>query len=289
MTVAVRSSAADEDTAHASAAGQYETVLGVRGAAAVTKAVRTCWASAHSDRAVAYRDGAAAAPMAVIVQRLVEADVSGVLFTGDDVVIEASWGLGAGVVGGTVTPDAYRVGADGVVTRAATHQRGRPVLDDGTANALARLGRRVEALLGGPQDVEWAIAGGELWLLQARPVTVAPPPPAPAATVAALTGTPASRGVATGPARVIDGPDGFGRVRAGDMLVCRFTDPAWTPLLRVAAGVVTETGGALSHAAIVARERRIPAVVGVDGATTRIRDGATITVDGAAGTVTTEE
>ncbi|MEK8226980.1 PEP-utilizing enzyme [Oerskovia sp. M15] len=73
----------------------------------------------------------------------------------------------------------------------------------------------------------------------------------------------------------------------GDILVCPHTDPAWTPLLRIAAGVVTETGGVLSHAAIVARELRIPAVLGIPDATTRLRDGSTLTLDGASGTVTT--
>ena len=78
-------------------------------------------------------------------------------------------------------------------------------------------------------------------------------------------------------------------MRPGDILVCPYTDPAWTPLLRIAAGVVTEIGGVLSHAAIVARELGIPAVLGVPDATTTLHDGSTITVDGAAGTVTTPE
>ncbi|HSK22564.1 MAG TPA: PEP-utilizing enzyme [Egicoccus sp.] len=102
-----------------------------------------------------------------------------------------------------------------------------------------------------------------------------------------LTGTPGSAGKATGPARIVRGPDDFAPVHPGDILVCPFTDPAWTPLLRIVGGVVTETGGALSHAAIVAREQRIPAVLGVTGATSRIRDGSVVTVDGTAGTVVT--
>lgn len=80
-----------------------------------------------------------------------------------------------------------------------------------------------------------------------------------------LRGTAGSTGIATGPARIVRGPADFSRVSPGDVLICPFTDPAWTPLLRIAAGVVTETGGVLSHAAIVARERRIPAVLGLAG------------------------
>ena len=91
----------------------------------------------------------------------------------------------------------------------------------------------------------------------------------------------------TGTARIVRGPGDFARVHPGDILVCPFTDPSWTPLLRIAAGVVTETGGVLSHAAIVARERRIPAVLGVPTRRATLHDATTITIDGTAGTVTT--
>ncbi|MFC4591535.1 PEP/pyruvate-binding domain-containing protein [Sphaerisporangium corydalis] len=317
--VAVRSSAAGEDTGQASAAGQHESFLAVRGTGQVAGAVRACWASLLSPRAIAYQDGrhSGEAVMAVIVQRHLDAEVSGVMFTparpGEATRIEASFGLGPSVVEGRVTPDAYRVAAGGTVTRTVAgkptrldrrgtglvvsdvpaRDRDRPALDDATATLLAGLGDRIAAVLGGPRDIEWAMAGGRAWILQARPVTAAPPPqppPPPAgvqdAPAATLTGTPGSRGTVTGTARIVGGPGDFARVRAGDILVCPFTDPAWTPLLRLAAGVVTETGGVLSHAAIVAREHAIPAVLGVPGATSRLRDGTLVTLDGAAGTVT---
>ncbi|MBD7951666.1 PEP/pyruvate-binding domain-containing protein [Oerskovia rustica] len=333
--VAVRSSAAGEDTAQASAAGQHESVLAVQAPDDVAHAVRACWASLHSPRAVDYRagldadggDGAASGEpaMAVLVQRLVDAEVSGVMFAPDDpddpTVIEASWGLGPSVVGGTVTPDTYRVVAHGALGRRAVRvasrvvadkqtrldrddtrlvtrdvppgDRLRSTLDDATVFRLTRLGWRAANLLGGPQDVEWALADGMLWIVQARPITAPLPAPSTDVTGSAprlgdgslLRGTAGSTGVATGPARIVRGPADFSRVRPGDVLVCPFTDPAWTPLLRIAAGVVTETGGVLSHAAIVARERRIPAVVGVTGATGLIADGSLVTVDGEAGTV----
>ncbi|MFG1619682.1 PEP/pyruvate-binding domain-containing protein [Nonomuraea wenchangensis] len=308
--VAVRSSAAHEDTGQASAAGQHDSFLGVRGARAVAEAVRACWASLFTSRALDYhRDAAGDRAMAVLVQRHLDAEVSGVLFTPadphDPIRIEASWGLGPSVVGGTVTPDAYRVAADGTVTRRLAHKRTRldrrgtrlvtsdvpaaardqPALDDATAGLLAELGKRIADVRGGPQDVEWAIADGRPWILQARPVTATPPAwPAPAAP--GLTGTPGSRGVVTGTARIIRGPRDFARARPGDIIVCPFTDPAWTPLLRIAAGVVTETGGVLSHAAIVAREHGIPAVLGVPDATRTLHDDSTITIDGTNGTVT---
>lgn len=374
VPVAVRSSADREDTIDASGAGQYESVLAVRGVADVANAVRTCWGSLHSSRAIAYRNDPAADQlldepvMAVLVQRLVDADVSGVMFTAagpeGTTEIEASWGLGPSVVGGTVTPDAYRVAADGSVTRTISNKRtrldrvpsatrlvtsdvptvdrDRPTLDDATVDRLVSLGQQVAALLGGPQDIEWAITGEHIWLLQARPITATPPPPpsgtpvaspavptdtpasaaltetpanavptgtpassaptetptsavptetpanaVPTATPAnaVLTGTPASHGIATGIARVVTGPADFPRVRPGDILVCPYTDPSWTPLLHIAAGVVTNTGGVLSHAAIIARELRIPAVLGIPNATTTIHDSTLITINGTTGTV----
>ena len=315
--VAVRSSAANEDTAEQSAAGQHESFLAAQGISEVAHAVRACWASLYSHRAIDYRgtSGQERPLMAVLVQRHVDAEVSGVMFTPTDpdgaTEIEAAWGLGLSVVGGTVTPDAYRVAADGSVTRTigdkrvrldrlgarlitqelAAPARRQSSIDDGTAARLARLGQKIAAVLGGAQDIEWAIADRSIWILQARPVTAALPPPSPSggstASVGALVGTPGSRGTASGTARIVRGPGDFTRVRPGDILVCPFTDPAWTPLLRIAAGVITETGGVLSHAAIVARERHIPAVLGIPNATARLPDGVTITVNGSTGTVTT--
>lgn len=326
--VAVRSSADGEDTASTSAAGQYESVLAVRGAAEVARAVRTCWDSLGSARATAYRGGrpadrqSAGPRMAVLVQVLVDAEVSGVMFTPSRpegvTEIEASWGLGPSIVEGRVTPDTYRVAADGTVehtiadkptrldrrgTRLVTSDvpaadRTRPALEGETVAGLARLGRRVAALLGGPQDIEWVVAGGRSWVVQARPITAEPPArraaeevesPKPAPPHPLLTGAPASHGTATGTARIVTGPADFSRVRPGDILVCPFTDPAWTPLLQIVAGVVTEVGGVLSHAAIVARELRIPAVLSVAGATAQIPDGCLVTIDGSAGTVTLTE
>ncbi|MDR8412601.1 PEP-utilizing enzyme [Nonomuraea sp. 3-1Str] len=323
--VAVRSSASNEDTGQASAAGQHESFLAVHGAGEVADAVRACWASLFSPRAIGYRavSGRDERPsddpaMAVIVQRHLDAEVSGVMFTpagpDDATRIEASWGLGPTVVGGTVTPDTYRVAGDGSVTRTVADKpdrldrrgtrlvvsdvpagiRDRPAIDDATATRLAELGEEVAAVMGGPQDIEWAILDGRAWILQARPVTAAPPPPPPLRPSAAsgpagatLTGTPGSHGTATGAARIVRGPGDFARVHRGDILVCPYTDPAWTPLLRIAAGVVTETGGVLSHAAIVAREHAIPAVLGVPNATSRLHDGTLITIDGTNGIVTT--
>lgn len=200
--VAVRSSATAEDGAETSFAGQQETVLGVEGTDAVLAAVERCWKSLFTDRAVAYRkaqgipdDGLA---MAVVVQNLVPADVAGVLFTRDPqdptgrrMSVEASWGLGEAVVSGRVTPDRFAVDFDngevlsrlaGAKTVEITPIGERPVsperqsalsLTDSQLSLLADLGRKVERFYGSPRDVEWAIAGGSVFLLQARPITTA--------------------------------------------------------------------------------------------------------------------
>jgi pyruvate,water dikinase len=209
--VAVRSSATAEDLDDASFAGQQDTFLDVRGDDALVAAVRDCWASLWTARAVAYRarrgiDSADVA-LAVVVQELVEADAAGVLFTAnpttgvrDEVVISAAWGLGEAVVGGAVTTDDLvvekatgrvrsRTTADKTVMTVATgagtderpvsaDRRTRPVLDDAEAAALAALGVRIEEWFGAPQDVEWARAADGFAIVQSRPVTALPEPTA---------------------------------------------------------------------------------------------------------------
>jgi len=207
--VAVRSSAVGEDSAEATFAGQQETYLWVRGVQHVCDAVRDCWVSLFSPPAISYRarlDRAEEPPaMGVTVQLMVDAEVSGVMFTcnpvsGDPsmVAINASWGLGLAVVGGEVTPDDYLVSkVTGEVVREHVHSKDVEYVPDATGagavrvevpderrdvacldhTALARLievGKRVERHFGGHQDVEWAMArggSGELFVVQARPVT----------------------------------------------------------------------------------------------------------------------
>jgi rifampicin phosphotransferase len=211
VPVAVRSSATAEDLEGASFAGQQDTYLNVRGAAALLDAVRECWASLWTERAVAYRARQGIDPaevaLAVVVQRMVEADAAGVMFTAnptngrrDEVVLSAAWGLGESVVGGTVTPDDLVVEKAGLRVAARTtadkavmtvyagertaeipvpdDRRREPVLDDKAAAVLAELGVRIEQHYGAPQDVEWARADGEFFVVQARPITALPEPEA---------------------------------------------------------------------------------------------------------------
>jgi pyruvate,water dikinase len=177
--VAVRSSACAEDSDTASYAGQQETFLNVSGTNDVRRRLVECWASFFSKRALFYRERKGSLDdlrMAVVVQRMVDPEKSGVLFTADPVqrrrdrmVIEATFGLGEQVVSGEKTPDHYVVDREGVSKRERLVSGG--VLEPEELARLAKLGRTLEERFGGPQDVEWAIAGGELYLLQSRPVT----------------------------------------------------------------------------------------------------------------------
>ena len=197
--VAVRSSAVGEDGARASFAGQYTTVLAVRGTDAILAGLATVHDSVAGAVEYQRRLGLAAGQVAAVVQELVTPDVAGVLFTRDPMggagmVVEASWGLGEAVVSGLVTPDQWLLDPDGTVREERLARKDvaiRPAADGGTRQEpvagpwaslpcldpaalgrLAELGRRCVAVFGAQQDVEWAFAGGEVYLLQSRPLTV---------------------------------------------------------------------------------------------------------------------
>src|SRR5829696_4217416 len=207
--VAVRSSATAEDLPGASFAGQQDTYLNVRGAEALLEAVKNCWASLWTAWAMAYRARQGIDPetvsLAVVVQRMVESEAAGVMFTTnpsngrrDQATISAAWGLGESVVSGSVTPDSMvvekvsgrvlsRETSDKqvmtVYSESGTEQRPvpearrrQPVLDDGAAAELERYGKRIEDHYETPQDIEWALAGGEVFIVQARTITALPEP-----------------------------------------------------------------------------------------------------------------
>ena len=209
--VAVRSSATAEDLPEASFAGQQDTYLNLRGADAVLDAVQRCWASLWTARAISYRLGQGIAPesvaLAVVVQELVPADASGVMFTANpisgkrnEIMITAAWGLGEAIVSGAVTPDTLTLEkSTGKLLRRDTAEkllmtvrtasgtreepvpasrRKKPVLNDAQARTLARLGADIDRHYGMPMDIEWTLASGKIAIVQARPVTALPEPPA---------------------------------------------------------------------------------------------------------------
>lgn len=210
--LAVRSSAADEDGAEASFAGQHLTLLNVPSAADVPAAVRQIWWSANSDAAITYRQrvGLFTRPsVGVVVQSLLAPDVAGVMFTqnpitgADERLVEAAWGLGEAVVAGRVIPDTFRIGRGGAVLertagvkklairaapdggtveeRVASELVEALCLDDDQLARLDALATRCEEVYGPSRDIEWAVADGQLYLLQCRAVTRAGTPPRPAA------------------------------------------------------------------------------------------------------------
>lgn len=328
--VAVRSSATAEDLPEASFAGQQETFLNVLGNDDLLDAVQRCWASLYGARAIYYRAKQGfddrGVNIAVVVQELIRSEKSGVMFTSHPVtgepltIVEGSWGLGEAVVSGSVSPDNYvfdlrseRVvdrliaekeimivpeGENGTkVVKLTPEQRTAPVLSDEEVARLATLGKIAEEHYGVPQDVEWAIVGNEIFILQSRPITTirrpeipragAEPAPEPAAAlgVVLLEGQGASPGIASGRVVIVRDVRDTSTIKDGDILVTKMTNPDMVPAMRRVKAIVTDEGGMTCHAAIVSRELGTPAVVGTKKATKILQDGQVITVDGEKGTI----
>lgn len=322
--VAVRSSATMEDTKEASFAGMNRSFLNVRGADELLERVKDVWASLFSPRVMFYRkrlDLGSEPEIAVIVQRMVNSDRSGVAFstdpaTGrtDTLVIEAAFGLGEVVVAGEVEPDRYvvsksdlrvlttHVGRKGfMLTRDADGRTERRelspeeaaarVLNSDQVRRVADLVLRDEQHYGSPQDIEWAIEGEQIYLVQSRPITTtarmsdADGAASPSALPILVRGLGASPGLVSGIARIVQSPDEAGRLSSGDILVTIMTSPDWVPFMRRCAAIVTDSGGMTSHAAIVAREMGVPCIVGARNATEVLADGMQVTVDARSGIV----
>lgn len=319
--VAVRSSATGEDGRDASFAGMNQTITNVTGDEALFEAIQRCWMSLFTPRVITYRAsrGFAADPaMAVVVQQMIPAEKAGVVFTSDPstgasdhVVIEAAFGQGEVVVSGKVQPDTYVVdkrtrqvldtrigvkafkivrgpsGGDTTVDLSETETDAQ-VLDEDALRRIVDLAVATERHNGCPQDLEWAIAEGTLWLVQARPITtLAHLEPATGGDRPVLArGLPAAPGTASGRVRVLRNPADGTQLVDGEVLVAPMTNPDWLPTIRRAVALVTDTGGMTCHAAIVARELGVPCVVGARTATADLRDGTLVTVDGAHGNVT---
>jgi pyruvate, water dikinase len=320
--VAVRSSATSEDSAQHSFAGMFESFLNIRGDAELLAHVRRCWASAFGGRVLYYRVKQAVpgeALIAVVVQRMVNSEKAGVLFTvnpatndASAIVIEAAFGLGEVVVAGQVTPDRYEVdkrtghlrasqighkafllrrdpaGAGNVRIELPEDAGAAPVLSREEVRDLTDLGTRLEAHYGTPQDAEWAIEAGVVQLVQTRPVTTLQPvEPATGAGAARVVvrGLAASPGLAAGAVRNLASPDDAAQLEPGEILVTTITTPDWVSIMRRAAAIVTDSGGMTSHAAIVSRELGIPCIVGTKDGTRLLRTGERVTVDGAKGLV----
>lgn len=347
--VAVRSSATAEDLPEASFAGQQETYLNVRGPAALIDAVRNCFASLFTDRAISYRKQfgfeASTIGLSVCVQKMVRSDLasSGVAFSLDTesgfrdlVVINGSYGLGEMVVQGAVSPDEFlvfkptrREGYASIIEKklgakdkmmvygdrsdqrtriipTEDGQRYRFCLSDAQVLQLADWVIAIEDYYSRvkdrwcPVDVEWAVDGlhGGLFIVQARPETVHSRRSATTLTEyridASIERRPLGQGIAVGDGIAsgtvnilysLDKRVGGREFRPGDVLVTEMTDPDWEPIMKIASAIITNKGGRTCHAAIVAREMGVPAIVGCGHATEWLKDGQVVTASCAEGEV----
>jgi pyruvate,water dikinase len=316
---AVRSSALIEDRADGNFAGQFESFLGITGGAEFMTALRACWAALWTTTArrsmAQHGQNPAQTAMAVLVQPLIAARASGGALseTADgQMLISATWGLGSTIAQGEVVPDRIVLSRQGFVR---SNEAGRkhhretcshvgegagtspqavpaalvqaPCLTGGEATTLGRLMRKAEAVLGMPVEIEWALDDNGFKLLQARPLHMRPAqvPDEIWLKHPGLNGHPAGIGWGSGRAVVVNCECELTRVAPGDILVTRVAGPALSHILPRVGGVVAELGGSTSHLASLARERGIPAVLGVLDATRRIPDGAQVAVDGVAGVV----
>ncbi len=319
--VAVRSSATAEDLPDASFAGQQETYLNVKGEDEVVNKVIFFLMSRRPPRAIYYRVQKGFrhedVSIAVVVQKMVNSEKSGVMFTSHPVtgekkcIIEAVFGLGEAIVSGLVTPDTYVYDREkrklvevkiGEKEFMITKQDGRTVkvkldpekakervLSDDEIERLVTLGELIEDHYGKPQDVEWAIEKGKVYIVQSRPVTTIRGKEAEQEEEVEgkilLKGLGASPGIATGKVKVIFSEKEISKVEEGDILVTTMTTPDMVPAMKRAAAIVTDEGGMTCHAAIVSRELGVPAIVGTKTATKVLKDGMIVTVDGEKGIV----
>jgi pyruvate,water dikinase len=324
--VAVRSSATAEDLPEASFAGQQATFLNIEGEKDVVVAVQGCWASLFGARAIFYRQEQGfehfKVGIAVPVQRMVQSEAAGVMFTVEPttsdkgkLIIEAVLGLGEMIVSGDVTPDHYVVDkqsvktvekqikkqewklvkktgahgkADNIKVDLTEEEQAKQKITDAEIIQLAKIGLTLEKHYDFPQDVEWATEKGKIYIVQTRPITTLKETAGATHDIDApvlLTGAPASPGVANGPVKIVPDPSQIDKVMEGDVLVAEMTTPDFVPAMKRAAAIVTDRGGRTAHAAIVSRELGIPCVVGCEKATTTLKDGQVITVDGGNGKV----
>lgn len=326
--VAIRSSATAEDLPEASFAGQQETYLNISGASDVVKYVQKCWASLFESRAIFYREennfDHSKVYIAVVVQEMVEAEKAGVMFTvhpstGEEkILIEGAWGLGEAVVSGTVTPDTcwvdkktgeileYQVSEKNIMFKkdpeagktvkvpVPDDMKNKKVLSTYEIAKLVELGKKIQEHYDFPQDTEWAIEGGRIFMLQSRPVTTLGKIAGEESgekssekterTIIAK-GLGASPGMASGMVKIIRDTDELDKIEEGDILVTVMTTPDMVPAMKRANGIITNEGGVTCHAAIVSRELGIPCVVGTSDATKILEENSVVTLDGNKGLV----
>lgn len=314
--VAVRSSATAEDLADASFAGQQDSFVNIKGKQQLLEHVKKCFASLFTARATYYRNKKGfkheKVSLAVVVQKMVDSDKSGVIFSKDpsykneDIIIEAVWGLGEGIVSGKITPDKYNITKEleikdkkisdkkiaitrdsagkNIIVKLKEEKSKHQTLTDYEIKKLAEIAIKLEEHYQKPQDIEFAIEGEEIFIVQTRPITTMEKrlegTQIEIKGEAILTGIPSSPGIASGKIKIIEQMKDLNNVQKGDILVTKMTNPDMVVTMQRSAAIVTDEGGMTSHAAIVSREMGIPCIVGTREATTKLKENEIITVNG---------
>ena len=317
--VSVRSSATAEDQADASFAGQQSSFINIKGNKELIQKVKECFASIFTARAIFYRkkkgfDGLVG--IAAIVQKMINSDKSGVMFSkhpvknNEEILIEAVFGQGEGIVSGKIKPDNYTVSQDieiieekiadkkvaiirtsGGLTKTIqlTPEKSKQrVLKTYEIKQLAEFAIKLEDHYKKPQDIEFAIENEDIYILQTRPITTLKQPDKKIAEIDGqliTQGMAASPGVASGVVKIIHSMDDLNKIKQGDILVTTMTNPDMVVTMQKAAAILTSEGGVTAHAAIVSREMGIPAIVGAQDALEVLKDGDEITIDGSHGKV----
>ncbi len=322
LFVAVRSSATAEDLADASFAGQQDSFLNIKGREDLLKHIKKCFASLFTSRATYYRNKKGfkheETSLAVVIQKMVDSDKSGVIFStdptykNDNIIIEAVYGLGEGIVSGMITPDKYVLskelklldkkiadkkialtrnsGGDKVEVKLTEERSNAQVLKENELRELAKIALKLEDHYKKPQDIEFAIERGEIAIVQTRAITTAQNKIEKGSSKeiegeAILSGLAASPGIGIGKVKIVKEMSDLSKIGEGDILVTKMTNPDMVVTMQKASAIVTDEGGLTAHAAIVSREMGIPCVVGTQEATIKLKEGEMITVDGFHGKV----
>lgn len=319
--VAVRSSATAEDLADASFAGQQDSFLNVKGNREIIKKIKECFASLFTARAVYYRTKKKfdhnKVSLAVVIQKMIDSEKSGVMFSVNPVknnnciVIEAVWGLGEGIVSGKIKPDHYEINrnldlfkveqnlvankkiaivrtssGNNDIVKLSDEKSERQVLSNYELKRLSQYALQLEKHYGKPQDIEFAIEGSDLFIVQSRPITTEVKEAGEELDgEVLLNGLGASPGISSGEVKIIRDLNELDKVKEGDVLVTEMTSPDMVVSMQKASAIITDEGGLTSHASIVSREMGIPAVVGTGNATGTLMEGEIVTVDGNRGKV----
>jgi len=320
--VSVRSSATTEDLADASFAGQQQSFLNVKEDADLIEFIKKCFSSLYTARAIYYRNKKGfkegEALLAVVIQKMVDSEKSGVVFSKnpvnikEEIVVESVFGLGEGIVSGMINPDNYIVSGNNVrdlkikdikvsnkkiaivrsgsgenkVVKLSPEKSKEQVLTKGEILEIANYAIKLEEHYSKPQDIEFAIEANKIYIVQSRPITTkGVDDNGELSGKVILEGLGASPGIGVGNVKLIKSMEDLPKIKKGDVLVTEMTNPDMVVSMQKSVAIVTDEGGMTSHASIVSREMGIPCVVGTGEATKILKEGMKVTVDGRNGKI----